>query len=164
MGMVMNMLAWVCRTQPDNWAMLPLRLSLGAIFVAHGAQKLLGWFDGKGLSATAQFFGEHLGMQPPMLWASLAAGGEFFGGLLVALGLLTRFGALNLAIIMGVAITQVHWGSFFLPSGIEFNLILLGASLSLLLSGGGAGSLDARLTACMDACPLRSHSQTQSPD
>lgn len=125
-----------------GWWTLPLRVSLGLIFMAHGGQKLFGLFGGKGLQATADLFATKLGMTPGMLWAALASGGEFFGGLLVLVGFLTRFGAFNIAVVMLVAMTQVHWGSFFLPSGLEFTLALLGSSLALLIAGAGPLSLD----------------------
>ena len=125
-----------------GWWTLPLRVSLGLIFMAHGGQKLFGLFGGKGLQATADLFATKLGMTPGILWASLASGGEFFGGLLVLVGFLTRFGALNIAVVMLVAMTQVHWGAFFMPKGIEFTLALLGSSLALLIAGAGPLSLD----------------------
>ena len=125
-----------------GWWTLPLRVSLGVIFMAHGGQKLFGLFGGKGLQATADLFATKLGMTPGMLWAALASGGEFFGGLLVLVGFLTRFGALSIAVVMLVAMTQVHWGAFFMPKGIEFTLALLGSSLALLIAGAGPLSLD----------------------
>jgi putative oxidoreductase len=125
-----------------GWWTLPLRLSLGAIFIGHGAQKLFGWFGGRGLQATAELFATRLGLVPGMFWALLASAGEFFGGILILLGLATRFGALNIAAVMLVAMFRVHWGAFFLPSGIEFTLALLGSSLALLIGGGGRLSLD----------------------
>jgi putative oxidoreductase len=129
----------------EKWFTLPIRLALGVIFIAHGSQKLFGLFGGYGLTATANFFAEKLGMHPAMLWATLAALGEFGGGVLVLLGLCTRFGALNLAIVMSVAMLHVHWGAFFLPAGIEYTLALLCASLSLMIAGGGKYSVDALL-------------------
>lgn len=126
----------------DAWGPLPLRLTLGIIFMAHGGQKLFGWFGGHGLEATADVFADKLGMTPGLFWAALASGGEFFGGLMVFLGFLTRLGALNLAVVMLVAMLKVHWGTFFLPAGIEYTLALLGSSLALLISGGGRLSLD----------------------
>lgn len=73
----------------------------------------------------------------------MAGAGEFFGGLLVLLGLATRFGALNIAGTMLVAMFKVHWGSFFLPAGIEYTLALFAAAVALVIAGGGAVSLDA---------------------
>lgn len=131
-------------TAANAWALVPLRLVLGVIFMAHGSQKLFGMFGGHGLHATAEFFAKG-GMTPGLLWATMAGSGEFFGGLLVLLGLLTRFGALNIAIVMAVAIIHVHWGKFFAPSGFEYPLALLGAALALIIGGGGPLSFDAAI-------------------
>ncbi len=130
-----------------GWWTIPLRVSLGVIFMAHGAQKLFGGFGGKGLQATAELFATKLGMTPGMLWAALASGGEFFGGLLVLIGLFTRLGALNIAVVMLVAMLRVHWGAFFMPGGIEYTLALLGSALALLIAGAGPASFDAMLQA-----------------
>lgn len=132
-------------TRP-TWATVPLRITLGLIFMAHGSQKLFGWFGGYGLSGTAGFF-EQMGLTPGIFWATLAGCGEFFGGLLVILGLLTRFGALNIAIVMLVAILKVHWPSFFAPAGIEYPMALLGSALALMIAGGGKFSIDAAVSA-----------------
>lgn len=133
-------------TDGNSWAALPVRLALGVIFLAHGAQKLFGAFGGYGLAGTAGFFEEKLGMTPGLLWAGLAGAGEFFGGLLVLAGLATRLGGLTLAVTMLVAIVKVHGGAFFLPAGMEYALALLAASVTLVIAGGGAASLDALLT------------------
>lgn len=137
------MLKRILATDAKSWVPLPLRLALGAIFIAHGAQKLFGWFGGYGLAGTAGFFEEKLGMSPGLLFAGLAGAGEFFGGLLILLGGATRLGALTVGFTMLVAMLKVHWGSFFLPSGIEFTLALLAAAVTLVIAGGGALSLDA---------------------
>ncbi len=139
------MLKALTKTCGTCWVTLPLRLVLGAIFLGHGGQKLFGWFGGYGLQATAGFFADKLGMTPGIFWAALAGGGEFFGGLLVLLGLVTRFGALNIAIVMLVAIVRVHWGTFFGPTGIEYPLAVFGSAVALLIAGGGALSVDAAL-------------------
>ncbi len=133
-----------------GWWTIPLRVSLGVIFMAHGAQKLFGGFGGKGLQATAELFATKLGLTPGMLWAALASGGEFFGGLLVLIGLFTRFGALNIAVVMLVAMLRVHWGAFFMPGGIEYTLALLGSALALLIAGAGPASFDAVLWARLE--------------
>lgn len=113
---------------------------------AHGAQKLFGWFGGYGLKGTGGFFESSLGMSPGVFWAALAGSGEFFGGLLVLFGFLTRFGALNIAIIMLVAIFNVHSGAFFAPKGMEYPLAILGMTIALMVSGGGRFSVDGALT------------------
>jgi putative oxidoreductase len=123
-----------------------LRLCVGAVFLAHGAQKLFGVWDGPGLTGTASFFGT-LGLTPAYPLALLTALTEFGGGGLLILGGLTRWVALGLAIDMGVAIWKVHYpNGFFLNShrgqGIEFTLVLIGALLCLMLTGPGALSVD----------------------
>ncbi len=130
-----------------GWWTIPLRVSLGVIFMANGAQMLFGGFGGKGLQATAELFATKLGLTPGILWASLASGGEFFGGLLVLIGLFTRLGALNIAVVMLVAMFRVHWGAFFMPGGIEYTLALLGSALALLIAGAGPASFDAVMQA-----------------
>jgi putative oxidoreductase len=134
------------RTRQDDWAPLALRLALGLVMAGHGAQKLFGWFGGYGLQATAGFFADNLGLKPGLFWAGLAAGGEFFGGLLLIIGLATRLAAVNTAIIMLVAIVTVHPNAFFLPNGMEFALSLLAMSIALIFTGGGSLSADAYLT------------------
>jgi putative oxidoreductase len=136
------MLGQFLTTSRTAWHTIPLRLAVGSVFIGHGAQKLFGWFDGPGLQSTAEAFSK-MGFSPEM--ALLAASGEFFGGLLVLLGLFTRLGALSVMIVMLVAIFKVHWGAFFMPKGIEYAFTLCLSGLSLLLSGGGALSIDALL-------------------
>ncbi|MFZ9683440.1 MAG: DoxX family protein [Cephaloticoccus sp.] len=141
-----NKIQSLLRTDSTNWALLAPRLVVGLVMAAHGAQKLFGWFGGYGLEGTADFFGEKLGLTPGLFWATVAGSGEFFGGLLLILGLATRLGALSIAITMVVAILTVHRTGFFAPAGMEFPLTLLAASLALLIGGGGAASADACLT------------------
>jgi putative oxidoreductase len=123
-----------------------LRLCVGAVFLAHGAQKLFGLWGGPGLSGTTTFF-TNLGLPAPYPLALLVAVTEFAGGALLILGGLTRWVALALAIDMAVAIWKVHYThGFFLNSrggqGVEFTLILLAAMLCLMLTGPGALSWD----------------------
>ena len=113
---------------------------------AHGAQKLFGWFGGYGLQGTGQFFAETLGLKPGVLMAALAGGTEFLGGLLLIAGLLTRIAGLSLAGTMAVAILTAHSGAFFAPEGMEYPLTLLLASLTLAIGGGGALSVDQKLS------------------
>ncbi|MBI3155132.1 MAG: DoxX family protein [Burkholderiales bacterium] len=127
----------------DAAGALALRIPVGIIFAAHGAQKLFGWFGGYGLEGTGQFFGS-VGLNPGYLLALLAGLAEFFGGLALVAGLLVRPAAAALAFAMLVAIFAVHWGKgFFAASGgYEFALALFAASLSLLFSGAGRFSVD----------------------
>lgn len=141
-----NLLNKLLSTNSRNWSPVPLRLILGLVMAAHGAQKLFGWFGGYGLQGTAGFFADKLGLTPGIFWATLAGSGEFFGGLLLILGLATRFAALNTAVVMLVAIITVHNSAFFMPAGMEFALSLLAMSVALVVSGGGALSADSKLT------------------
>lgn len=123
-------------------APLTIRIPLGIILVAHGAQKLFGWFGGYGLEGTGQWMAS-IGFEPGMLMAFLAGSGEFFGGIALILGLLTRPAATVTAFTMLIAMT-VHWGNglFLADNGYEFALILLFASVSLAIQGAGRYSLD----------------------
>jgi putative oxidoreductase len=125
---------------------LVLRVLVGVIFAAHGAQKLFGWFGGYGLEGTGQFFGS-LGLNPGTAMALLAGAAEFFGGLALVFGVLVLPAAAALAFTMLVAIFAVHASKgFFLDAGgYEYALALFAASLSLLFSGGGRCSVDAAL-------------------
>lgn len=134
-----------CQEKLRQFAPLPLRLVVGIVMFAHGAQKLFGWFGGGGFEATAKTFGEGLGMNPGWFFAALGGGGEFFGGLLLLLGLFTRFGAFLVAATMAVAVFQVHFpnGLFAKDNGFEYPLTLLAAAITLMMSGGGKVALDA---------------------
>jgi len=142
------MLQKLIRTSPV-WFALPVRLALGAVFVAHGAQKALGVWGGPGLARFAA--GEApLGLRPAWLWLGAAALAELAGGALVLLGLTTRLGALLLLSVMLVAMFGVHWsGGFFITNapvpGVEYTLALTAMALALLVSGGGRLSLDEAL-------------------
>jgi putative oxidoreductase len=131
---------------------LALRLPVGIIFAAHGAQKLFGWFGGYGLQGTGQWM-ESIGIAPGVLMAGLAGGAEFFGGLALLLGILVRPAAAALAVTMLVAIFSVHIGNglFLSNNGYEFGLALLAATVSLLASGAGRWSVDARLSQSVPA-------------
>jgi putative oxidoreductase len=125
------------------WFTIPIRLALGAVFVAHGAQKVLGSFGGPGWAKFTSFPAPYPFMRPAWLWMGLAAVSELIGGILVILGLFTRVGAFLLFCTMLVAVAGVHWpGGFFAPGGIEYPLSLLAMSLALLISGGGMASAD----------------------
>lgn len=125
-----------------SYAPLALRIVAGMIFALHGAQKLFGAFNGAGLSGTAQFF-EQSGIAPGVFWAWLVGLLEFFGGLALLLGVLTRYVSLLLAVEMLVAIFAVHLQhGFFLPNGFEYAFALLGASVTLLVGGAGQWALD----------------------
>jgi len=128
----------------DNGAgALALRIPVGIIFAAHGAQKLFGWFGGYGLDGTGQFFGS-VGLNPGYLMALLAGLVEIFGGLALVAGVLVRPAAAALSLAMLIAVFAVHWskGLFAASGGYEYALALFAASLSLLFSGAGRFSVD----------------------
>lgn len=139
----MNNLISQLLTTNAGWGALILRLPVGLVLAAHGAQKLFGWFGGYGLEATGQWMAS-IGLVPGLLMAFLAGAAEFFGGLALALGLLTRPAALVNAVAMAVATFVVHLenGLFMSNNGYEYALILLAASLALLVAGGGKLSVD----------------------
>lgn len=137
-------LALILNTQHrTDLAMLALRSVLGAVFIAHGSQKLFGWFGGYGIAGTGQWMAS-IGLEPGWLMALLAGSGEFFGGLALLLGLATRPAALVTAFTMLVALFVAHWdnGFFIGNNGYEYALTLMVASLAVLLQGAGRLSLD----------------------
>ena len=127
----------------SSWAALALRIPVGIIFAAHGAQKLFGWFGGYGLEGTGQWMAS-IGLSPGYLMAFLAGSAEFFGGLLLLAGLLVRPAAAVLAFTMVVAIFAAHAGNglFLSSNGYEFGLALLAISVALTFSGAGRASVD----------------------
>ena len=131
---------------------LALRVPVGIILAAHGAQKLFGWFGGYGLEGTGQWMGS-IGLEPGFIMALLAGLAEFAGGIALVLGLLTRPAALVSAFTMVVAIFAVHFenGLFMQNNGYEFALALLAASVALTFQGGGALSVDNQLAGKLSA-------------
>lgn len=130
-------------TSNAGLAPLALRIPVGIIYMAHGSQKLFGWNGGYGLQGTGQWM-DSIGIHPGVLMAGLAGSGEFFGGLLLLIGLLTRPAAAVTAFTMLVAIFSVHisHGLFLSNGGYEYGLALFAASLSLLFSGQGKFAID----------------------
>jgi putative oxidoreductase len=129
-----------------------VRLILGAVFFAHGAQKMLGWFGGHGFSATMGFFTHNMGI--PALFAFLAIAAEFFGGLGLLVGLLGRVAAFGILCNMVVAIVMVsgHVGFFMnwfgtqKGEGYEYHLLAIALCVTILVKGSGAFSVDRALT------------------
>ncbi|MDP5030471.1 MAG: DoxX family protein [Paraglaciecola sp.] len=128
-------------------AALALRVPVGIILAAHGAQKLFGWFGGYGLEGTGQWL-ESIGLAPGYLMALLAGSAEFFGGIALILGLLTRPAAAVSAFTMLVAIFSVHFehGLFLSNNGYEFALALLAATVALTIQGAGSYAVDNVIT------------------
>jgi len=141
-----NTLDLVVGTYP-SWSRLVVRLALGIVFFAHGAQKVFGWFGGHGLKATIQVF--HQYMKIPPAATVLVAFIECFGGLALIAGFLARPSALGLIVVMVVAVAKVHWkNGFFLATqpgqanGWEYNFALIAMALAVLIGGAGALSVD----------------------
>ena len=128
-----------------DYGLLFLRVVIGAIFFAHGSQKLLGWFGGGGLKGTAAWLGG-MGFKAPGVMALMVAGAES-SGLLFAFGLLTPLAALAMVSAMLVAIATVHWknGFFAGNGGYEFNLALIAAATAVAATGPGRFSVDRAL-------------------
>jgi len=134
--------------------LLILRLVVGLTIVAHGAQKLFGWFGGYGLAGTGGFL-EKLGFFPGRRNALFAGLAEFTGGLLLALGLATPLAATLIISVMFVAIATVHikHGFFNHNQGYEYNLTLAVVALSVAIIGAGPISVDGAL-GLRDAGPI----------
>ena len=123
--------------------LLALRLVLGAVFLAHGAQKAFGAFGGPGFGGAAGFIGS-MGFRPARFWAALAVGGELAAGFLFLLGLLTPLAGLLVLATMAVAIAKVHGpkGFFVQDGGYEYNVVLIVTALAVAAIGPGRFSLD----------------------
>src|ERR1700757_3933242 len=127
----------------DNTATTILRLVLGFVFFAHGAQKMLGWFGGYGFSGTMGYFTG--AMHIPALFAFLAIAAEFFGGLGLILGFLTRIAAFGITVNMLVAVALVHrsfgffmnWTGTQKGEGFEYHLLVLAITAFLMIRSAG---------------------------
>jgi putative oxidoreductase len=151
-------------TSTDNdGATTALRVVLGVIFFAHGAQKMLGWFGGYGFTGTMGFFTGV--MHIPAVFAFLAIAAEFFGGLGLIFGLFTRVAAFGVLCNMIVAIAMVHirfgfwmnWTGAQKGEGFEYHLLLIAASAFLIIRGAGAASVDRLFSS-----PAKSRINTQA--
>jgi len=136
----------------SNIAPLIMRVALGSVIFAHGAQKLFGWFGGYGFEGTMGYFTGTQGI--PYIIALLVILGESLGALALILGFFTRFMAASMFVIMlgAMFLDHVQYG-FFMDwfrnqkgEGIEFDILTFGLSLALVLTGAGAYSLDRLIT------------------
>jgi len=134
------------RRQIDS-ALALLRVVLGVTFILHGGQKLFVFgFDG-----VTGAFGQ-MGIPAPGFFGPFVAFVEFFGGIAITLGLLTRLAALGIGSTMVVAILTVHLkAGFFNPGGVEFPLSLLASAIALVIAGAGAYSVDAVIAKRLDS-------------
>src|SRR6202023_123818 len=128
-----------------------LRLVLGIVFFAHGAQRMLGWFGGYGFTGTMGFFTGMMHIPAPFAFLAIAA--EFFGGLGLIFGLLTRIAAFGIFANMVVAVALVHrqfglfmnWTGAQKGEGYEYHFLVLAITAFLMIRGAGAASVDRRL-------------------
>lgn len=141
--MLLNLLG----TSPD-WAVATVRITLGIVFFAHGAQKMLGWFGGQGFTATMQSLTGQLKLPAPLAFLVIAA--EFFGGIGLITGLLSRVAAIGIFANMAGAVAMVHfqyglftnWYGNRKGNGIEFHVLAMALALIVMVKGAGAFSLD----------------------
>jgi putative oxidoreductase len=136
----------------NDWHLTVARLALGAVFFAHGAQKMLGWFGGGGYHATMNMFTHGMGI--PAVFAFLAIAAEFFGGIGLIAGLLGRVAAFGIFCEMIVAVAKVHapngffmnWTGTQRGEGFEFHLLALAICAAVMIAGSGALSVDLALS------------------
>ncbi|MBV9768009.1 MAG: DoxX family protein [Bryobacterales bacterium] len=138
------------RSTDNSIATTIVRVTLGVVFFAHGAQKVLGWFGGPGFTGAIAYF---TGMHIPVVFALLAIAAEFFGGLGLIFGFLSRVAAFGIAanMLVSIALVHIHFGFFINWSGkqagegIEYHLLVLAMAAFLMIRGAGALSLDQKV-------------------
>ena len=136
----------------DDFSLTLLRLVLGVVFFAHGAQKALGWFGGYGFSGTMGFFTQQMHIPAPFAFLAIAA--EFLGSIGLLLGLLGRVAAFGITCNMVVAIGMIHrhigffanWSGQQKGEGYEYHLLAIAIALSIMIKGSGAFSADRALS------------------
>ena len=136
----------------NDIALTVIRLVLGSVFFAHGAQKMLGWFGGYGFSGTMGFFTHQMGIPAPFAFLAICA--EFFGGLGLIVGFLGRIAAFGIICNMLVAVVKVHasnglfmnWAGNQKGEGFEYHLLAIAIALAVVIKGSGALSVDHFLT------------------
>jgi len=146
----MHMLRMIFGTQNDLTGLI-MRLTLGAVMLPHGLQKVFGLFGGAGLQATMNAFTAKLGLPAPV--AVLVILAESAGALGLLVGFCTRLCALGIALVMGGAIFFVHGQHGFFMNwfgrqggeGFEYHLLAIGLALALVIHGGGKWSFDQRI-------------------
>jgi putative oxidoreductase len=132
----------------DSLTPLLVRLTLGIVMFAHGAQLALGWFGGYGFSATMGFFTQQLHI--PALFAFLAIAAEFAGSIGLIVGALSRVAAFGIAATMVVAMLMVHtpnglfmnWSGAQKGEGFEYHLLAIALAVVVMINGAGKWSLD----------------------
>lgn len=136
----------------DDSTLTILRLILGIVFFAHGAQKMLGWFGGYGFSGTMGFFTNMMHIPAPFAFLAICA--EFLGSIGLILGLLSRVAAFGIACNMVVAVAMIHrhfglfanWLGNQKGEGYEYHLLALAITIAIMIKGAGAFSVDGALS------------------
>ncbi len=136
----------------NDYTVTLVRLVLGVVFFAHGAQKMLGWFGGYGFTGTMGFFTQAMHIPAPLAFLAICA--EFFGGLGLLVGLLGRVAAFGIMMNMLVAVFMVHihngffanWSGQQKGEGIEYHLLAIALALVVIIKGSGALSIDRALS------------------
>jgi putative oxidoreductase len=131
-----------------DWTLTIIRTLMGVVFFAHGAQKLLGWYGGPGLKQTMRTMHDYLGLPLPLAFAAVAT--EFFGGVGLIVGLLSRVAAVGIGVTMLSAIVMIHgrnglfmdWYGARKNHGYEYHLLAIALAVVLVMKGSGALSLD----------------------
>ncbi|HEY2646300.1 MAG TPA: DoxX family protein [Candidatus Acidoferrales bacterium] len=134
------------RTRND-WTLTVIRVVAGAVMLPHGMQKMFGWFGGAGFSGTMHGFAQR-GFPAPLIFLAIMA--EFLGSIGLILGFLSRIAAFGLAVDMTVAAIMVtskfgmfiNWAGKQKGEGMEYQLLMIGMTLAILIGGGGALSVD----------------------
>jgi len=132
----------------DSTVPLVLRLTLGSVIFAHGAQKVLGWYGGPGAEKTLQLFSTALSFSPPLTLLVMAT--EFLGSIALLLGFFTRLSALAIAVNLGTCAYMNHLKNGFFMNwfgqqkgeGYEFHVLVIGIAFALMITGGGIFSFD----------------------
>ncbi len=134
----------------DNWGATAIRFVLGIVLFSHGAQSMLGWFGGFGLKATIEFLSSSMGLPTFIGFAVICI--QFFGSLMLLTGTLTRIAALGVfGIFIGMATYHfdygfhMNWSGTNEGEGYEYHVLVLSMCLMLLISGGGALSVDRKI-------------------
>lgn len=127
-------------------AILVLRICLGIVFIAHGAQVAFGMFSGPGINGFSQML-SGMGFKPSAFWAYLSAYTELIGGLCLILGIFTRLAAFSILVFMLVAVLKAHWskGFFIQSGGFEYNFVIMCICLALMIAGPGKFSFFKKL-------------------
>lgn len=137
----------------NDFAATSLRIILGLAILPHGLQKVFGWFGGFGFSGTMNFFTEHMGIPYVLALAAIAA--ESLGAVALIAGFLTRLSAFGIGVTIAVGALMVHLDNGFFMNwfgnqageGFEYHLLVVGMAIALMISGGGAYSVDKLIAA-----------------